>query len=235
MRPPTEQAATPLPRRVAAVFLAACLATAQANAFEQDLRFPPERHLTFRGIAANRYHATASTLKIEVDRSASFVFYPFDRIQPVDTVRFEWKKTGTLRVIDAAHEASKAGDDAVLRIGLMLAGPADDFPNPLAPQWMRQLKRALAFPSAAMDYLIVDARHPDDAIWSSPYSDHVTMIAAPSQPLDSQWQRAGYTFTSPRQVVGLWIMADGDNTASTFTVWLRRLTLHAPPQAGHTE
>lgn len=47
----------------------------------------------------------------------------------------------------------------------------------------------------------------------------------PSNRLENGWQQASYRFDEPQAVVALWLMADGDNTQSSFRVEIRDIVL----------
>lgn len=109
--------------------------------------------------------------------------------------------------------------------GLILSGQPELIPEALLPRWVRQVRKTLKHPSDQMIYLIPDARHAPGEAWRSPYNANISMISVSSQPIDDGWQQAVYRLATPQQTVGLWIMADGDNTASVFSSQLRNLVI----------
>jgi hypothetical protein len=76
-----------------------------------------------------------------------------------------------------------------------------------------------------MLYLIPGARHAPGTSWKSPYSPHIDMVSVASSRLDDNWQRVDHELSEPQRAVGLWIMADGDNTESIFNSELRNLVI----------
>ena len=195
-----------------------------------DLADPAQQHITFRRIPANDFSLSNKTLTIKVNKSASFILLPLERVTYLNQVSFDWRSHGALHVSSSAEEASRDGDDARLRLGLLLlAEKAQTFDNPLAPRWLKTVRQSLRFPSDRLIYLVAGAQHPANSVWPSPYSDKATMIAIGSEAGENGWQHARYDFHQPKAVVGLWIMADGDNTGSHFTTELRKLVLSLQP------
>lgn len=182
-------------------------------------------HITFKRIAPNNIVIKENTLTIRVNNSASFLLVPFDNVKKVNKVSFQWKKQGMINIKDAQHEETRQGDDAYLRVGLILKGEAE-LMNPLAPKWVKKVNETLRHPSGEMIYLTPGSHHQNGRHWKSPYSDKVKIIALASKNSPDGWHLSEYTFESPQSVVGLWIMADGDNTQSSFTSMLKALTLH---------
>ena len=183
------------------------------------------QHIQFKRIPPNQYHFEHDRLHIEVDDSASFLLLPFKQVRSVSTVRYDWiLETGELKLEDAADEASRTGDDAVFKLGLLIKGDPG-LSNPLAPKWLKQANAALSTPSNRMIYIVANAKHPAGERWTSPYNSNVQMIAAHQRALADGWLQAYYEFDRPLSVVGLWLMADGDNTDSRFSSRVKNIAL----------
>ena len=123
------------------------------------------------------------------------------------------------------HEKSRKGDDAWLRVGLILEGEPGDVPEALLPRWMRQVRKTLRHPSNRMIYLLPGALHAPGTRWKSPFSDDVDMVSVSSSPAGNGWKQVEHEFPETQRTVGLWIMADGDNTNSVFSSQLRKLAI----------
>jgi hypothetical protein len=182
-------------------------------------------HIPFDRIAPAKYTFTNNTLVIDVNKNASFVLQPFKSIIKVSAVSFDWKSTGTLDVKSREMEASREGDDFYLRIGLMVEGKADSI-NPFSPAWIKKVKNLLQHPSNRLIDIVTGAKHAAGETWQSPYDSSVTMIAAKSSGIGNGWSHAEHHLDATVEVVGLWIMADGDNTGSAFTTRIKNLELH---------
>jgi hypothetical protein len=205
--------------------LALLLVTAQLNAEQIVLDKNNFEHIHFKRIKPNQVRFNDDAIHFDVNKSASFLLLAFDDIRSIRTVSFQWNADGMLNKNSIEHENSRKGDDAWLRVGLIIEGPPDPVPEPLLPRWMKQVRQTLKYQSGRMVYLIPDALHTPGDTWKSPFSSDIDMISVDSRDIDGVWKQASYTFTNPQQVVGLWIMADGDNTDSVFKSRLRKLAL----------
>lgn len=181
-------------------------------------------HIQFKKIKANSVSYRQQELLIDVDNSASILMLPFEAVQPIVKVSFEWRSEGRPLVKDLQHELRRNGDDAVFKLGLLLVSD-DETINPFAPLWLKQVRQQLNFASEEMIYLVAGARHPPGERWISPYNKRVTMISVASRDTDSGWQQSAYQFELPQNVVALWLMADGDNTHSAFSVSIRNIVI----------
>lgn len=183
--------------------------------------------ISFKDIPQTRYRLQAGVLEAEVQRSSAVWLLPLEKPRRVSRVSFLWQMEGSLPPQTAAQEASKAGDDAPLRVGLILAGPLPSLPF-FAPAWIKAVRAALILPSDRMLYLVAGAQHKPGETWPSPYTDSIQQVALPSQAASQEggsWREARYESPRPLDLVGLWLMADGDNTAASFKVRLKQLTL----------
>ena len=138
---------------------------------------------------------------------------------------FEWQAEGMLNKSTASQEKTRKGDDAWLRVGLVISGEPDLVPEPLLPRWVIKARDVLKHPSDRMLYLIPDARHPPGETWRSPFSSNIDMVSVESRDRPDGWKQVKHEFDRPRSAVGLWLMADGDNTGSIFTSRLRKLRI----------
>lgn len=182
------------------------------------------RHITFENIPVTIYKNEGKVLLADVTKSASFLVRSFDTKHLVKQIDFEWRHMGKPSIKDATHESSKEGDDAILRIGLMISGKPPLIPF-FASSWIKAVKDTLKLPSDEMLYLIPSAVHKQGEQWNSPYSDSIKCLSVPSVLQSNGWQKSTINLKNPLEVVGIWIMADGDNTKSNFTVWLQNLNL----------
>ena len=182
-------------------------------------------HIHFRRIQPTIVSFGDAVINFDVHKSSSFLLQAFDEIRPVSAVSFEWKASGMLNKSSRYHEKTRAGDDAWLRVGLIISGEPELVPEPLLPRWVIKVRNTLKHPSDRMIYLIPDAQHDPGESWKSPFSSNIDMIAIDSEETGDGWNQARYVFAEPRQAVGLWIMADGDNTASIFNSQIRNLVL----------
>ena len=182
-------------------------------------------HVHFRRVQPTIVNFDQGTVVFDVKDSSSFLLLAFDSIKTVQTVSFEWQADGVLNKHSAIEERTRQGDDAWLRIGLIISGEPEKVPVVLLPRWVKQVRNTLRFASNKMIYLIPDAQHAPGEIWSSPFSTDIDMISVASEPTIDGWKRASFSFNNAQQTVGLWLMADGDNTNSQFRSRLRNLVI----------
>ena len=193
-------------------------------------------HIQFGRINANQYEFEERVLKTSVDSSASFLMKAFESVKPVKQVSFKWRSNQLPEVKDAVHEKQKAGDDAVFKVGLLLKAE-NELGNPFLPKWMRQVKSLLNYPSENMIYLVAGSKNTAGEQWPNPYNRRVTMAAMSAADIESEleskidadfeegWQLASYRFGESVEVVAIWLMADGDNTGSSFTSYVKDIRL----------
>jgi len=201
------------------------LAAVQLNAEQIVLDEQNFEHIHFKRIKPNRVEFNQDAIHFDVNRSASFLLLAFNDIKNIRTVSFQWNADGMLNKDSVEHEKTRKGDDAWLRVGLIIKGQPEHIPEPLLPRWMKQVRQTLKHQSSNMIYLIPDAMHTPGETWKSPFSSNVDMISVNSTIMGGVWKQASYEFAKPQQAVGLWIMADGDNTGSIFESWLRNLVI----------
>jgi len=193
-------------------------------------------HIQFGRIKANQYEFESRVLNTRVDSSASFLMKAFESVKPVKQVSFKWRSDQLPEVKDAVHEKQKAGDDAVFKLGLLLKAD-NEIDNPFLPKWMRQVKSLLNYPSENMIYLVAGSKHVAGEQWPNPYNRRVTMVAMSAADIESKleskidgefeegWQQASYQFGEAVEVVAVWLMADGDNTGSSFTSYVKDIII----------
>ena len=182
-------------------------------------------HIHFKRIKPNIVSFDDDAIRFNVNKSASFLLLAFDDIKTVRRVSFAWQASGILNKHSIEQEKTRKGDDAWIRVGLIISGEPEWVPDALLPRWSRQVKKTLRHPSDRMLYLIPGAMHAPGASWKSPYSTHIDMVSVASSRMDDNWQRVDHEFSEPQRAVGLWIMADGDDTGSIFSSQLRNLAI----------
>ena len=181
--------------------------------------------INFKRIKPNHCIFRDNRIIVKVDQSASFLLFPFERITNIKRVQFDWKSEGLLNVEDAVHEASKQGDDAFIRVGLILKSKSDFIDLFGSPQWIRKAAEVLNHSADRVVFLLPGARNTPGRRWKNPFSKKVEMISIPSKEFESGWKNSEFQFESPQQTVGLMIMADGDNTESSFVSEIQNLMI----------
>jgi len=181
-------------------------------------------HITFKNIKPTKYSISKGQLTAITDKSASAFILPFKKKRTVNYMSFEWKFTGNFNQPSVKEIKTKGGDDAILRLGLMVSGRARLVPF-FAPTWIKKTADIMKFPAGDLIYLNPHSPLADNRKWKSPYSTSIQNIAVGSKLLADKWRRSTYKFDEELTVVGLWIMSDGDNTSSKFETHLRNLVI----------
>lgn len=189
------------------------------------LKAKPWHHITFDDIPPTAYGVGDNEWTMKVAKSSSAMVYPFKKIQKVSRVAFEWQMMGQLKTRSAEQEKTKEGDDAPLRVGLVVYGEGPSIPF-FAPAWIKALGDIMIHDSDALIYLSPGLKTPSGQTFQSPYSSsiHTQSISCQTQKA-SKWLRCQVDLQPAKKLAGLWIMADGDNTGSTFVTKVRRLQL----------
>ena len=213
--------------RIAGKLAGSLLLTAAISGTAEPIRLAADNfeHIHFRRVNPTLVTFDAGVISFEVNKSASFLLLAFENIRDIRSVSFDWRADGMLNKTSAEHERTRKGDDAWLRVGLIISGEPELVPGLLLPRWARQVKQTLRHPTDRMLYLIPDARHKPGERWPSPFSSNIDMVAVASRAGADNWQHVKHEFAEPLRTVGLWLMADGDSTDSIFRSQLRNLVV----------
>lgn len=195
-----------------------------ASALAIDMNPADFKSVAFNGIPPTVYERSGDALKMTVEKSASFLLKPFDAERQVASVSFDWQSQGELKIKDLLTERTKAGDDARLKICLLLSGKAPLVPF-FASAWVKAVRDAMKLPADRLRCLVAGSKAKIGDRWPSPYDDSIELVAVDGPGESPGWRRVDAKLEEPLKVVGIWIMADGDDTGSSFTTRLRELTL----------
>lgn len=197
-----------------------------ADSVTQDIVLEEQsfEHIQFGKIKANNFVFDEQGLRIKVNDSASFLMQSFETVRKIKRVRFQWKLSGKVLTKDAEHESQREGDDAILKLGLLIKSD-DILFNPFVPSWLKTVRQNLKFSSKDMIYLVANAKHAAGDLWVSAYNERVTMISVSSVVDKQGWNQASHVFVQPVEVVALWLMADGDDTHSSFSTQVKEIQI----------
>lgn len=187
--------------------------------------------LAFRNIAANTVTANDQGLHIAVRKSASPLVYKLDAPLTVTAVTVDAIWAGALKLPENTVQGEAGADDFVLKLGVVEAGDRklNWLQRRIAADWLQQLfklapagtgVRRINFLSTTQQQALVGTArvHPLNDLL---YETRVTYLPSPGE------FTMTYRFPEPVDVLGLWISADGDDTASNFDLQIRRITLHS--------
>jgi hypothetical protein len=198
-------------------------AIAFADAVDIPLSQSSFKEVTFEDIPPTAYAFKDGSLSASVNNSSSFLLLPFDKVTELKGFSFQWKKEGAVKVSTAEQEQSKKGDDFYFRLGLILSGEAPFIPF-FAPSWIKAIRDHAKLPSDRITYYVVGAKSAVGSTWKSPYSGSIDYFSVASTEHE-EWNTAELSLKKNLKVVGLWLMADGDNSKSKFEVHVKQLKL----------
>lgn len=209
------------------IFFVSVYVVLNSNLYSFSINVKDYNHVTFKSIAETVYTNTdlegTRVLQMQVASSASFLFYPFDKMSEVRGLSLVWRTSGSINISSHDEEKKKSGDDYPLRIGLALSGARPWLPF-FAPMWLKMLDQILKLPSDRLLYFVLGSKAQSDESWLSPFSSEISYKSLTSRE-EGGWMLANYSFDVPYKIVGVWIMADGDQTKSSFITTLKELNL----------
>ena len=193
--------------------------------FSDDVKF---KHIRFSNIIPNIFTKKINHISIDVNNSSSFLIIPFEDIVTTNKVSFFWKSEGFLNIKDKDHEKTKSGDDAILRIGLIITKNENKkFVDTIfgKPGWLRDVEKTLFYKADNLIYLLPKTKNKYPESWDSPYSSLIKMIPTKTKFFSDDWNNSNITLKKNYRVAGLIIMADGDNTNSKFETQIKSIIL----------
>lgn len=215
---------TPVKNTLKGLVLFLCSVTG-ANAGSVDLVAKNFQPIIFDDIPQTNYQFKDGQLTAKVRSSSSVLMMPFDKIKPVKEISLKWKlNQGDLKITSLATHKEKKGDDSLFRVGLLIHGDAPSIPF-FAPAWIKKSSKILKLPSETLTYFFVSPLAKGGETWESPYSSSINNIAGRSTKQDGGWYETKHQFAKAQKLVGIWLLADGDNSKSDFEIAVRDLKL----------
>ncbi len=196
-----------------------------------DLSNGSWQSLNYQNIPANNVTQLESGLKISVEASASPLIYLFDQAQTIQDVVVRGTM-GDLPNIPAEDNQGDIGaDDFPFRLGLVLSGDKTlSFGQKLiSPEWVKTLFSLAPQGTGIDQVMFLNLTNPEPIDWDMrehPFSNGLfkEIIAGHVNADESFVMR--YQLPQEREVLGLWISADGDDTNSAFSLELSEIMLN---------
>ena len=188
--------------------------------------------ITFDGIEPTLFEQIKTPnregIALTVKNSSSFLVYAFQSAETISGISWDMRYSGLPALANRSEEASKNGDDFVLRVGLITAGDRKQV-SMFSPNWIKQLAKTMNVAVGNVVYLVASRYHPRGSTWPSPYSDQLSYVSVTelTDKAHQDWFEVNYTLPAPTRLAGLWLMADGDNTNANFSSAIRRLRIYA--------
>ena len=146
----------------------------------------------------------------------------------IKSVSYDWCTTRDMSKVTKEKEQTKAGDDAALRLGILISGNPPGIPL-FVPNWMKRLEKIVKFPTNQVLFVTSGVATSPGKTWQSPYTKYIKMTVAKNTPKNLTLCKGGQTghFVSevPLESTGLWFMADGDDTLQSFTTWITNIQI----------
>jgi hypothetical protein len=176
--------------------------------------------IKFEKIRPTEFEFGDKQIAFKVNQSSAALIGVLDPPLMVSKISFEWKSSYQASG-RTEQEMTKAGDDFPLRIGLIIKGKAPMVPF-FAPKWIKALKEILKVPSDRMLYLVLGSGQKPGTNWPSPYSDSIENLAVVGGQTADGWIRVDAE-PGALELVGYWLMADGDDRKLSFETQIRNL------------
>lgn len=187
--------------------------------------------LSFNKITANNVSVVDGKLQIRVRSSASPLIYHFAEPISLTGIHVAASWSGELRIPVGAVQGEKGADDFVLKLGIVEAGDRrlNWFQRRVAADWIKQLfelapktggVERINFLSTTQQTALLGSQraHPLSELL---YEERLVLLEEPGPFLLSK------TFAKPVVALGLWVSADGDDTASGFDLTIESITLQS--------
>lgn len=194
---------------------------------------PADWHsLQFRRIPPIETQLTEDRLTLKVRSSAGGLVRQLPRGTQVQSLIVTGSVEGELKV-DADRLWQKGHEDAYLRVGLIVAGgrPLGTLERLMAPAWIVTMDKVLCAdgraPAAIRNHLLIP-----HAAWIGQQRPNPHMAQLVDHMVTTPDANGRFTMRvdlpETMELVGLWLMTDGDDSGSTFTVTVDSLELSAP-------
>lgn len=207
------------------------LALASGYAYAVEIPFDEDgwQVLSYRNIPVNQVRFADDGMEISVNGSAGAIIHPLPEPAIFNKLTVLAKIDGEID-LGGKPQGSKGADDFRLRVGLVYSGTRtlNFFQRMVAAKWIRTLydlapkgatgiSRVEFFNSWQDSSLANQVRdHPHTDLWR----EHFVLHADPEGRIDQS-----IMIPSDKDILAVWISVDGDDTGSTYRVWISSLTL----------
>lgn len=185
--------------------------------------------LDFDGIPRNQISYEGEQIRIAVNESATPLVRSFPTVEKVTRLVVKGTIQGSLNLNDSEIWTKKK-DDAFLRVGLIEPGEKrlSKLQRLAAPEWIRRLDEIFSGTIAGVGSIRVFQVMPSQAAVgkkrTNPAADlfREEIAAAPE---DGAFSFEIDLSEAPVETAGIWLLADGDDTNSSFTVTITKFEL----------
>ncbi len=185
------------------------------------------KELQFSSLPANKVSYEKSSLKVEVNHSASPLIHRFSEIRNIKQIDVELEIIGQMNS-EKIKKWTDFEEDSYFRMGLVKQG--NDRPSRLkmlfAPEWVKTLF-SMAPKGTGLDkiyfYNVTAQKNLVGKMRSHPKSKYMheeNVIAFSPEEKNTNFK---IELPQPMSLAGFWISIDGDDSKSTFTVLIKKL------------
>ncbi len=185
------------------------------------------QQLSYRNIPANRVRFTDGGLQVDTNRSASPLIYPIEPAY-LQKITFHVDIRGSLNLNDQQQGQSGA-DDFLFRLGVVYEGDhrLNWLQKQFASEWIKTLHK-LAPADTGISHIhffnVYSNQSLENNTRTHPVSDLMIETFAFAKP-DNHQLSADITPDATKRVLALWVSIDGDDTQSSFSVLLKKLSV----------
>lgn len=181
------------------------------------------KEMSFDEIKKTKYIKPNDEILISVNKSASFLYLPLKKVTTIYGFKVTWSYNQALNLRSSDQEKKKQGDDALLRIGFFVYGPAPSLPF-FTPSWIEKIGKNLLHPTNKIIWFLGGSRQKKGTVWTNPYSDEIKQISlGPAQ--KSSWTTQVHKLAIPIKASAIAFGSDGDNTNSDFKIRVKHLSI----------
>ena len=173
----------------------------------------------YEKIKENTVIQTENGLKVSVNNSSSALVYKFDKPTSVKEVYIKAELNGKINYGQKIPGSEKA-DDFPLRLGFILKGKnkLNFFQKAIAPNWLAELNE-ISSSAGGLDKiysLVFYSEKPDFEKREHPLSPYFFEEVG-GRFINSKL-KGKYSFSTEKEIIGLWLSSDGDDTHSSYEV-----------------
>lgn len=186
--------------------------------------------ISYKSIPKNRFEISPDAVKIDVRSSAGALVYAFTK--PIRISYLEVRGEVQNLLEPAKKIGSKHPDDFLLRIGPVRAGERRlrFFERFFAAPWILELDQIASKVNRGFGYLdlylVASLPGPEWTTRDHPSSDFIHETVALRLPKSGEFTlKKEFLKEDDLEALGLWLGADGDDSASSFQVKLNKIVL----------
>ena len=178
-------------------------------------------------IKTNTFRQAENGLQVSVNNSSSALVYKFDKPVSIKEVNIEAELKGKINY-GQKIPGSKQADDFPLRLGLILKGKnkLNFFQKAIAPNWLTELNE-ISSSTGGLDKvysLIFYTEKPNFEKREHPLSSYFFEVIG-GKFVNSKLTEK-YSFSEEKEIIGLWLSSDGDDTHSSYDVIIEDITIN---------